>query len=142
VRPLPTHPLRARAVAASVMTTLDLRNTLPDAYHNRLNTAIAQHVLGWTEKDSSFEECQWADATGERHGLDAWSSSADAVLPLAETFAVTKHEYVRLHTATPYRVELYRSLDDRAPVGWGMGATLAEAACIALLRAHGVEVIT
>lgn len=63
------------------------------------------------------------------------TTSPDVVLPLFARFAAAKIEYVAAAKETAFRVDLFGSLDDTVPVGYGLGPTFARAATIALLRA-------
>lgn len=115
--------------------TIDLTKVHPDLVSLYLNAAIARHIMGWTERDSSFEECQWEDpATGDRHGAREWATSADEVLMLLYPTYWTVDQTAK--TEAPLRVIVYGE-----HYGYGESTTFPFAACMALLRARGIKVL-
>ncbi len=117
--------------------TLDLRGLTDWRFHHAINAAIAEHVMGWKPKDSSFEECQWEDEEGERHGAAEWSISVDAILPLLESWHQAPHIHrIPIH----HKPGLYGWRVDLNVIACGDAETLSLAASYALLRAHGVTV--
>lgn len=140
----PSEPRRSCAPSGS-----GRRPPMPDELDQLSDAALSERVavecLGWVERDSSFEECQWEMPDGERCALPPFATSADAVLPiLAEHCektgdawrALGKREVVFILSPAYSRVHLAPGILSE----WGVKApTFARAACIALLRAKRAE---
>lgn len=120
------------------MTKPTIKSTAPDWV---ISSALAEHVMGWKEKDSSFEECQWEDRDGERHAAPDCTCLDTMVAMIERRYGVYKVEFVSAAKDTAYRVDLFRSLDDAEPDGYALANDLAKAISLALLRAHGVKVV-
>lgn len=118
----------------STQKILDLRN-LPDAERDaRVNEAVAVHVAGYMKRND------WSgrlDKGDEQAVISPpFSTSADAVLPLLEKHARWECNYVGDATwkDRAYCCELNGRKE--------MAPTIPLAACLTLLRANGVEVLT
>jgi hypothetical protein len=129
--------------------------TLTNPTPEQLSEAVAVHVAGWENRTGMCENeiiTFWEPRIGEYYGTPQidhpdYARSADAVLPLLEK---RRSEGRRIGMEMGFRLwriwihekgpdGLYPSLLERAPDG--EYASLPIAACIALLRAHGVEVV-
>jgi hypothetical protein len=145
------------------MTTLDLRPLTLAARIAALNEAVAK-LDGWECRVATREnpvdhggmrlpnhfslnpiEAWWKDGDPAHTGTycmpPRFATSCDAVMPLLEKQGAWRSERVDTVGPDPYQVEIdgnIHGLYHRS--GWQ--PTLPVAACIALLRAHGVEVLT
>lgn len=110
---------------------------LKTASLEQISAAVAEHVAGWTRVDPSWP---WKDNKGTWCAdceIPKFATSFDAVFPLLEKFgswdmnwhATTKIVWVWVYTAG--KCERFDGHAGAAPL----------AACIALLRAHGVTVV-
>ena len=123
------------------MNTTKLKLTTPT--DDELSAAVAEHVAGreWDEIAGKFWNFE-ADKTRGSFSLIPFATSADAVLPLLEKwgdFCVSRY-------GGEYIIELNRfeMLPDGREGDYvqhqGDDVKLPRAACIALLRANGIEV--
>ncbi len=126
-------------------TTIDLRPLDPQQRLSTLSEAVAVNVAGWAFKpmfkDDPASTKIWhqlddswnCDDAGEFCG-PRFSTSADAVLPwLGDDWDVrTRNGQIR--------VTIYRPSEQNEGEAHNM-QSFAFAACIALLRMHGIEVI-
>lgn len=113
---------------------------------DQIDAAVAEHVAGWKLEMFMTNPPKPTGAGIPPGGIakdiapiPRFTRSADAVLPLLE-----KWEYVDVNRDKdfergPWGVAI-SSKRDVAQLFIGSGSTMAIAACIALLRAHGVEV--
>ncbi len=108
---------------------------------SEIDAAVAEKVAGWKRlhAEHAFDggvKCEidaWAAPSGRiADAVPQFSRSADAVLPLLERMDRWQCDYGR--PEKKYRLYFIRR------EGEGTAATFPRAACLALLRAHGVEV--
>ncbi len=126
------------------MTTLDLRSLPDPARLDKINEAVAVHCDGWTRDTHAVNgkptltcDEEWFYA----EDAPAYSTSYDAVLPLLEKagfFPIIMRPW-KSGTASLERVW---EVSFHEQTGRSYAWTLAEALCLALLRANGVEVLT
>ncbi len=123
----------AKKLSANMKTTLDLRS-LPDAeLKDAVNAAVAVHCAGLHHVGAGYSIV-----------APPYATSADAVLPLLEKYhiavasRVSKQWVVEIHeeNGEPNSEEY-----DMINIGEATAPTFPLAACLALLRAHGVELL-
>lgn len=131
--------------------------TLTNPTHNELSAAVAEHVAGWRRVPPPHgKKREWShmllSPSAKEWGNDykgqyivvwkdgdlggdvpKWATSADAVLPL-----LLNAGYVNINLNPFSKVWTVIILNGKEFVG--EGHTLPRAACVALLRANGVEV--
>ncbi|MCR6656616.1 MAG: hypothetical protein NVV63_12580 [Opitutus sp.] len=139
----------------STPTTLDLRN-LPEAERDdRINEAVHEiatgkqgpfhwvymHVEEINDIGEDVGHYWWHDGTGAKYEeFPRYATSADAVLPLLEKFVAEGSRSVgwSANQSIAHIVTLYYGMAECAR---GQAQTFPLAACIALLRAHGIKVL-
>jgi hypothetical protein len=113
--------------------TIDLKT----ATSEQISIAVTECVAGYTKPDyQPFKEPQWFSPTGQStllSQLPKFATSADAVLPLLEKLCIS-FTWKSPSAAMPGKLRTF-TVEIEAP-------TFPLAACVALLRAHGVEVIS
>lgn len=124
--------------------------TLSEMSDAQIEAAVAEHVAGFKWRTDGRHAMLMpdpppdfmADTIQGKDGAvleDAESfhpsylTDANAVIPLLAKDEFHKTEFVNLDPKS-YRVEIYESLQSRAPIGWSNQATFCRAACFALLR--------
>lgn len=145
---------------------MNTKITLTNPTDDELSAAVAEHVDGWRyiglASTVGCDPRMWAKGTPwqadyvtMRQDQFNYATSADAVLPLLERAyrksSVADHSFCVEMTWLPshqrncsgyewaYCVQIFPSHEG---IKCGTANTLARAACIALLRANGVEVVT
>jgi hypothetical protein len=120
-----------------------MTTTLTNPTDDQLNCAFAEKVAGWTQDKEEY----WHDAEGSGVNEDgfylvpSFTTSADAVLPWLE-------KWTQDHPGDEWHVGQRKgmwAIDVHQPKGFidqynSRDKSLAKAAVIALLRAHGVVV--
>lgn len=145
-----------------------MKITLTNPTHNELSAAVAEHVAGWRRVPPPHgKKREWShmllSPSAKERGNDykgqyivvwkdgdlggdvpKWATSADAVLPLLEKQSVVIANWILPDKGNcGWRVDIYDSIPD-ASLNKEAGAldkAFPRAACIALLRANGVEVV-
>lgn len=134
------------------MTTIDLRNLSPEARNERVNEAVAVHCAGFRLIGCELYDVGPYRGPGSSKRSDGvwisdgvpFATSADAVLPLLEKQLGFCCEMV----IAGFTVTVSRRGEptDNNPLAHyrevGTAKTFPLAACIALLRAAGIEVTT
>jgi hypothetical protein len=102
---------------------------------DQINAAVAEYVAGWKRIKEAANITFEIPSTGARGTPPPFATSADAVLPLLENGEdIAQIRYLRYSTGRyAWEVSLNSSFS-------GSGETFPFGLCIALLRAHGVEV--
>jgi hypothetical protein len=111
--------------------TIDLKTATPE----QISAAVAECVAGWTEIRFGMGGLVLGTLPGldKRERVPSYTTSADAVLPL-----LRKAGYVDANLNPYTGVWLVSILNGQTYLG--QAATFPLAACIALLRTHGIEV--
>lgn len=120
--------------------------TLTNPTDDELSAAVAEHVAGLTISFgciASWRQLPNGEPEEVQDGpIPNYSTSADAVLPLLEKWA-SEAEFngpsIHMTPDSRWLVSLHNADDI---VASATARTLPRAACIALLRANGVEVVT
>lgn len=126
--------------------TLDLRNLTEQVRRAAINEAVAVHCAEYIPK--TYHPCPQFRAKGHQpitvfklggiqRQLPPFATSADAVLPLLEKYGDVDITMTKHAGTIRYVVTINRDEETRA-----VAKTLPEAACLARLRATGVEVLT
>ncbi len=109
--------------------------TLTNPTDDELSAAVAEYVAGWVNDGSYWG---WRLNSGQvkrRCDLPPYATSADAVLPLLEKYHAAWLAQSVINGCT---VVITATGYERF---YGNSPTFPRAACIALLRANGVEVV-
>ncbi len=122
----------------SAPTTIDIRGLSLHERAGRLEAAMAES-LGWTW--SHTESPYWTNPSGLLMLLPRYASSADTVLEL-----LSHHQWracsVGRTGADPAYSDAIVWVAKTGQEHEAFASSFAEAACIALLRARGIEVLT
>lgn len=123
----------------STTKTLDLRGLSDYARQTKINETLAG-VEGWTLRGRT-----WHNPNGTPIGfVPSFSTSADAVLPLLEK---SEKDIIVVWSGGTWSVEINEDRDvgtenyNVVTLGSYDDPSFAQAACIALLRANGYEVL-
>jgi hypothetical protein len=106
-----------------------MKPKLANPTDSQINAAVAEYVAGWTNDGTHWGWHKGPDIK-RACDLDDYATSADAVLPLLENGLSVSCVF------GGFSFQWTVSVSNRI----GKADALARAACIALLRAHGVEV--
>ena len=116
------------------MSTTKLKLTNPT--DDELSAAVAEHVAGYKNVIYATHPPRLVaddpERPGERMRIGLYATSADAVLPLLEK---CRHWKAQQWEPNVVWVDL-----DAPNYGDGVAETFPRAACVALLRANGIEV--
>jgi hypothetical protein len=126
------------------LMTIDLKTATPE----QISVAVAEYVAGYTRGPGvtgpfdGITKPTWIypGACGPGNTADQlpeYATSADAVLPLLEKAGGFWCDF----NGKQFEVQVGTNLARGYGYPWGIAKTLPLAACIALLRAHGVEVV-
>lgn len=124
--------------------TLDLRGLTDAQRNNAITDAISEAVCGWKKFTIEGHGNYFRDQNGVIRSK-AFSTSADAVLPLLEK---TGKDIIIVWSGGTWSVQINEDRDvgtenyNSVTIGDYDSPSLAQTACIALLRANGYEVLT
>lgn len=130
-------------------TTLDLRNLTEVQRNDAVSESVAVHIAKWRKVRRNLGPIIGERVVFEDEGMNAmgrpeFATSADAVLPLLEKFRGRRT--VKIVMSVDFHVIIesepgYSSVPS-VIVAESVAPTFPFAACLALLKAHGVEVPT
>lgn len=106
-----------------------MKLSLKAAAPEEINAAVAEHVAGFTVRNGYITNVHGDD----EEAIPPYSTSADAVLPLLERYSEWNMD---ANYPEPGRERFVCWVENSS----GTADTFPLAACIALLRAHGVKV--
>jgi len=110
---------------------------LTDPTEDQINAAVAEHVAGYSFYGLAKMWIEDANQPAGFSPIPRFTRSADAVLPLLEKDG--ECEISSPDPATPHWTVKYSSYHNGCGF-YGEGKTFPLAACIALLRAKGIQV--
>ena len=111
---------------------------LTNPTNEQINAAVAEYVAGWKKIPEATNIAFEVPETGARGTPPDFATSADALLPLLEKL-IRFDVYATGNASASQGCRVY-VWDHDDNEHRGVAQALPLAACIALLRAHGVEV--